>query len=374
MPKRVRTSTLAVLTMILLVCPIQALDLHQAKMQLDGGSHVITTPPLDLAQYAVDFDGGITVSIEVPRGVERAQATVTTPTGTRTLNQIKQRATMPPGPDDTTTWLTYIVASPEAGFPHTFRFEVRSNTPFDFTRILLGQPSTPTSRIIGASSFVPRKGAMVIKAGEDLLGTRSARQFIQFPAGFLGIGVEAFSGMVEFGEDPFMPDVNNVDTVMLRLHDVAVGGTVPVRLLRFQNRTLEPLTVQSATGPQHFQIRASLSPNAVSEGFVTINADGSYRSSTSLYPLFEIQRVDDGGSPVGSPVVIDTALMAVPGFPFYLASSGGQWTDQAPEGRLVTPGSSNFFYNNGDSNLFNHSNGRVLRGSCDKSSAITTRK
>jgi hypothetical protein len=370
MPSQVRTSTLFLLTLLLLAPPIQAYGLHQAKIQREGLVHQVTTLPLNVAQYIVEFDGGITVSLEVPRGVDRARASVTTPTETRSLYQIKQRDMMPPGPDDATTWLSFRLSKPDTTALHVFKFEVDSPKPFSFTRILLGQPSKPNSRIIGASGpFIPPKNATVIKAGEDLLGTHEARQFIRFPPGFLGTGVEGFEGLVAFGEDPFQPGVNNVDTVMVRLEDVLVGGTVPVRLLRFQNRTRKPITVQSTTGPQQFEMRASLSPNAVSGGFVTINADGTYQSSTALYPVFTIQRVDKG-RPIGNPFVIDTALVAVPGFPFYLASKGGKWTDQPPAGRMVTPASSNFFYNNGETNTFEHSNGGHLKtAACLKASA-----
>jgi hypothetical protein len=103
---------------------------------------------------------------------------------------------------------------------------------------------------------------------------------------------------------------------------------------------------------------------------VTILSDGTYQSTTSLTPVFHFQQVIDG-RPVGEPRSVDTAETPVAGFPFYLASEGGRWAEQAPEGRLVTGDSSNFFYDNGAINSFLHSNGRGpgVLAACKKASA-----
>jgi len=181
---------------------------------------------------------------------------------------------------------------------------------------------------------------------------------------------EAFDEMVDFGDAPFEPAKSNVDTVMLRLRPVQVGETTPVRLLRFANRSKNPIRIKSKSGDLFFIVTARLSPNARSGGFITILPDGSYSSTTSLTPLLEFQRVENG-NPVGTPIFVDTAVTPVIGFPFYLASDGGKWVAQAPKGRVKNAMTSNFFYNNGSENAFIHSNGPGpgVLGKCSKASA-----
>jgi len=104
-------------------------------------------------------------------------------------------------------------------------------------------------------------------------------------------------------------------------------------------------------------VRASVAVEKESGGFVTIRPNGTYQSSMRLVPIFGFQQVDQAGNPIGEPIVVDTGKVDIPGFPFWLASDGGRWTDKAPSGRLVTPASSNFFYDTAVYNRFIHSNG-----------------
>ncbi len=346
------------LILLFLSLPLTAIELSHGSIERSGSLYEIILPDLDNIGRFVDSYGY--VSVEVPQTVsaDDVEASYQTPGGATALERFSMKG-LPPGPDSATTWVSFALPQILETDKSEIRFRVKSPGILSFARVLLGDPAKPTSRIIGAFGRIPYKNALTIHAGEDLLGTLSAVQHVRFPAGFLGMDTEAFDEMVEFGEAPFQPGVNNVDTVMIRLTDVAVGGTVPVHLLKFQNRSVNPITVQSARGPLQFEITARLSPNAISGGFVTINADGTYQSSTSLYPVFEFQRLDEAGRPSGAPIVVDTALRSIPGFPFYLASKGGRWSQTPPPGRLVTPASSNFFYDNGETNIFVHSNGPV---------------
>ncbi|MGK7887578.1 MAG: hypothetical protein AB4057_23485 [Crocosphaera sp.] len=160
---------------------------------------------------------------------------------------------------------------------------------------------------------------------------------------------------------------------MVRTRDVSINGTTPVRLIRFANETKKPIKIKSNSGDLYYKITARLSPNAESGGFITFLADGTYKSTTSLYPVLEFQRMTEDNTEIGEPIVVDTAFTPVPGFPFYLASEGGKWTENAPSGRLVTAMSSNFNYNNGEVNTFIHSNGPSLAvpAACKKASAVS---
>lgn len=321
-------------------------------------------------QKAITPDLGLLISVELPKTA--ADATVVaalraTESGSWTeiegFAEAVQRleVTFPPGPDDGTIWRSFLLSSHEAialaKHEAEFRFDIRDLRGVDFTRILIGRPSTPGSQLVGAFPDSPTAGkGSRIRMGVDYLGTERALQHIRIPANTLAPGTQAFDAMVDFVEAPFDPKRSNIDTIMVRSRDIRVGETVPVRLVRFANKTREPLRIRGPEGELYFEVTATLSPNAYSGGFVSILPDGTYESSTSLTPVFHFQQLIDG-QPVGEPRDIDTADIPVPGFPFYLASQGGRWSEEPPAGRLVTRQNSNFFYDNGTVNDFLHSNG-----------------
>lgn len=330
-------------------------------------------------------DGQILVSVEVPVEAGAMQPEVYampfSPAGRAVKNGARSSlaaasisgVTFPPGPDNATIWKTFTLdasaTSKLEGGPVEFRIVMAANIPF--TRILLGRPSTIGSRVIGAFPEQPPGRGKYIEPGMDYLGTASAAQHFRIPAGALAPGTEAFDSMVEFGDAPFEPQRSNIDTMMLRTARILPGQTTPVRLLRFANRSKKPIRIKGPNGDMEFAVTATLSLNAESGGFMTILPDGRYQSTTSLYPVLEFQRLN-AGSPVGEPIAIDTALVPVPGFPFYLASKGGRWAEAAPVGRSILPMNSNFFYDNGPANNFIHSNGpggSSPLGACAKSTA-----
>ena len=369
------------------------LDPQKAVLTETDGTTQITFHLMKPSEH-LEPDGSLLVSVEVdkleagsPVGVTakraglgrqaklREPATVHAleplPSPVETLNR-----NFPPGPNLATLWKAFVLSP--IGDPDLFdgpielTIDLELEETIRFTRVLVGAPSTHRALMIGAfADGTPVDGTTtVIYSGVDYLGTHWAYQRLQIPEGTLGPGTHAFDDMVYFQEVLLNPGVNNVDTVMLRTEDVPVGGTTPVVLLDFANETVAPIVVGSDFGDQEYHITARLSPTVTSGGFVTINADGTYESSTSLSPELTLQRIEDG-APVGSPIVIDTGVTPLPGYPVYLTSVGGEWTETPPPGRYTDSETSNFFYNNGDSNIFQHSNGPGpgILAKCDKASA-----
>ncbi len=335
-----------------------------------------------------DGAGQLLVSVEVPRRAKITRSTATSAFWSTKFDGATYNDSaavefkpfeivginMPPGPNDDTKWLTFARNVKDLGAytqgPLVVRIPIATDTVLNFARVLIGHPSTPRSVIIGAFAPATVSRQQLVSPGVDYLGTVTARQHFRIPANALAPNTDAFDEMVDFGDAPFEPDKNNIDTVMLRARAIHAGETTPVRLLRFANRSKNPIRIHSKSGDLLYVITARLSPNARSGGFITILPDGTYRSTTTLTPILEFQRVEDG-KPVDIPIVIDTAITPVVGFPFYLASSGGRWVSRAPVGRLTNAMTSGFFYNNGAQNAFIHSNGPSLGivGKCAKASA-----
>ncbi|MDY7015104.1 MAG: hypothetical protein SVX43_16215 [Cyanobacteriota bacterium] len=414
-----------VLTLILLAFSINSppealaasLPSTTAKISATNGKPKISLSLLQPEQY-LEPDGKLLVSVEVPKKVSdlpvkaiafpfisRPQAIgqmLAVGSEVRPVNDARRFAdpdaiapvllkpiefpvrslgvTFPPGPDNETTWKTFVLELSQnpklLQGPIQLALFPKLRGSLTFTRILIGKPSTPRSTILGAfspSSPIRPTLTPTIRAGVDYLGTIAAKQHIRIPANTLAPNTEAFDEMVVFGDAPFDPKHSNVDTVMVRSRDVSVGGTTPVRLIRFANKTKQPIAIKSNAGELYYEILARLSPNAKSEGFITILPDGTYKSTTSLYPVLEFQQVTKEGKALGDPISVDTALTPIPGFPFYLSSQGGKWATRPPQNRLVTAMSSNFYYNNGEANAFIHSNGLGVgvTSGCSKASPVS---
>ena len=281
---------------------------------------------------------------------------------------------LPPNPNAAKTWHVFTLDVPPHHLQSPLKLTFTSPTKgLRFSRILLGRPSTLRSDIIGA--FAPRieksEKDGVIMVGEDYLGTSQARQRIRIPAGAFGEGSEAFDEVVDFGELPIDKQrLSRADTVMVRTRDIVPGETTPIRIVAFGNRALKPIHIKTKGEGLDLLLTSTLSPHAVSSGFITLKEDGTYESTSCLYPVLTLQPVVDG-VPVGTPVVLDTALTQVPGFPFYLGSDGGRWSSEKPERRLETLKTSNFFNANGEASKFNHSNGKGdVIGKCVKDSVF----
>lgn len=287
--------------------------------------------------------------------------------------------TFPPGPDDSTDWKVFKINADQNKELLSNKARVSLNLEnfgtLDFTRVIIGKPATINSRVIGAFSDRAKSltNGKIIKKGTDLLGTHKAVQFMQFPANIFGNGSKRFAGLVNFKDIPLGEKTTNADTEMVRTKDISAnGGTSPIKLTQFANTSIDPITIETDEGPIKVSVTAKLSPNAESNGFITVKKDGTYESTTCLFPILTLQQVDDNNSPIGVPVVIDTAKEQIPGYPFYLASNGGKWTDTAPADRLVLSNTSNFFYNNGEVNNFIHSNGGGpgVLGACKKATVL----
>ena len=392
-----------ILLFLLIASPSQAekidslLPTDRAKIVSRNGISEISFLLLEPNKYEGD-NGGLLISLEVPKFSEvKAEllpftTSWSTNVSRETLSdisrvkiilpkEIKSPATalstaFPPSPNNEREWKTFLFNFSEKrsllGSPTSVSFVVKSLEDLNFARILLGEPSSHNSKILGAFKSLDKfEDGLIVEAGADYLGTASAVQHFRIPANTFAPETEAFDEMVDFEGAPFNPQHDNVDTIMVRTENVSVPGTTPVRLIRFANKTVEPIRIHSNLGDLEYSIIARLSPTKESGGFITILSNGTYRSTTSLYPLLEFQRVQEGKA-VGEPMFIDTAITPVPGFPFYLASEGGKWVTSPPEeNRLATDMSSNFFYNNGSINTFTHSNGKGpnLPAKCAKESA-----
>ena len=316
-------------------------------------------------------NGMLYISIEHPKStpVNQVQCSLALSENSKVsvpLTTIEKEAldvTFPPGPDNATDWKVFSLDlgrnSRFSSSKVTATIKMPDDTSTNFTRIIIGKPAANNSNLIGAFHADARslENGKIIKAGTDLLGTKSAKQYMRFPANIFGKGSKEFAQVVEFKEVPFGPETSNADTEMIRTKDVTPGGTTPIKLVKFANTTVNPITVETSEGPILVTITARLSSNAKSNGFITIGEDGSYQSTTTLFPIFTIQQVDKNSRAVNEPIIIDTAITQIPGYPFYLASNGGKWSEGVPEGRLITNSTSNFFYNNGEVNNFIHSNG-----------------
>lgn len=363
----------------------------EAAIENSKSSSVITLLVIQPERF-VDANGQMLISVEIPKRFEKVKSDLKTFQWTPQISEksritplaVSAKATelrgvtMPPGPNQETAWQTFSVDLKDAhnytNGPVYVLIPLENASNLTFARVLLGKPSTNRSKMIGA--FAPsdnklKKGKM-IESGVDYLGTETAAQHFRIPANSLAPDTEAFDELVEFGDLPFEPEKNNIDTVMLRLRNIHPGETTPIRLLRFANRSKKPIAIKSKNGNLLFVITSRLSPNAESGGFITLLADGTYRSSTSLTPILEFQRVDESGKKLGDPIVVDTAVTPIPGFPFYLASNGGKWVSTPPAGRFTNDMTSNFFYNNGSVNNFIHSNGIGPGGlgKCAKATAM----
>lgn len=363
---------------------------EQAKITNTRNTSEITFLVTQAERYS-DENGQLSVSVEFPKTLAKTKSDIKVYSwSSMTMDKARLKSaavaakrsdmknvTMPPGPDDSTVWHTFSLdlkdSTAYTGGPLVVSIPFENRSAFNFTRVLIGKPSTSRSMVIGAFAPVSaalRKGKM-ISPSIDYLGTQNARQHFRIPANTLAPDTEAFDEMVDFGDAPFEPEKNNIDTVMLRTQPIYVGETTPVRLLRFANKSKKPISIKGRNGNLLYMITARLSPNARSGGFITVLPDGTYRSTTSLTPILEFQRVDEKGKAMGAPIVVDTAITPVAGFPFYLASDGGKWTTTAPTGRLTNSMTgTGFFYANSVNN-FVHSNGVSpgTLGKCAKPSA-----
>lgn len=369
---------------------LEGLDAERGKIVRKGSRHVVAIDMPEPGKY-VDRAGRLLVSLELPKTIRKdktqlsvspfasAQNRSLVAKNTISAKRIEivpqeSQSTFPPGSDDATHWVTISVPTKSLNSLTPIfhvEFEFTSEKPIEFTRVLLGSPQTLNSRIVGVfgASRKKMRGLPVIKAGMDYLGTKEAVIRFIIPANTLGVGTEAFDEMIEFKETPLQPDVSTTDTLLVRLRDVHPGETTPFRILAFSNTSLKPIKIKSPQGDMYFSISASKSPNAESDGFISIYADGTYKSAAVLFPLLKFQRVE-GGKPVGDPIIIDTARTPIPGFPLYLASNGGKWQRTAPKGRFAPATTSNYFYVNHE-NSFLSSSGPSFDtlGKCAKTAA-----
>src|SRR3954471_22816007 len=120
------------------------------------------------------------------------------------------------------------------------------------------------------------------------------------PAGFFAPDSQIFEGAANFGGDPLVrfqgQDVGNADTVVERTGDAAPGPDgspgqpAPVELLALSLVSVRPIEVQTGSGPQLWDVRATLSPSRVSGGTFTLTQTeakgGTFDSQITVYPVF----------------------------------------------------------------------------------------
>lgn len=252
-----------------------------------------------------------------------------------------QAVTDPPGFEAQIVWLAstkYGTGSPILGSGPSF------TTQFDDT--WGPHPDSGNWQWLGVkadNTKINQDQKVIARSGCNFLFTASALQFIELPAGLFGPDTNAFQGEIAFIGEAVVPG-SDADTVLFRESDVTVGETTVLRLDVFRNVSAEPIVI-TGTGPGvgAYNIVVGISPTVPAVGQLTILSGGvdggTYEAGLTLYPYFEFHPV--GG---GAPTVVDTANPPVPGFPLWLASSGGSWTSQVPGGAYTEECSSNFFF------------------------------
>jgi hypothetical protein len=128
------------------------------------------------------------------------------------------------------------------------------------------------------------------------------------PAGFFTPDSQTFEGAANFGGDPLVTfqgqDVGNADTVVERTADAAPGPDgspgqpAPIELKALSLVSVTPIEVQTGSGPQLWDVRATLSPSRPSTGSVTLTQTqpkgGTFDSQLTVYPVFTFTRLSDG--------------------------------------------------------------------------------
>src|SRR3954447_10924940 len=187
------------------------------------------------------------------------------------------------------------------------------------------------SRMVGRSSAVALAAAAVLFAGAGSAGAQTgvtpglAPQFSLFqtdpsqnvfrfvgksaiPAGFFTPDSQTFEGAANFGGDPLVrflgADAGNADTVVERPADAgpgpdgSPGQPAPIELKALSLVSVTPIEVQTGSGPQLWDVRATLSPSRPSAGTITITqaqpTGGTFDSQLRVYPLFTFTRLSDG--------------------------------------------------------------------------------
>src|SRR3954452_19093550 len=144
--------------------------------------------------------------------------------------------------------------------------------------------------MVGRRTAIGLVAALALVATAAPAGAQTAPQFSLFqtdpsqnvfrfvgksaiPAGFFAPDSQIFEGAANFGGDPLVrfqgQDVGNADTVVERTADAAPGPdgssgqAAPVELLAMSLVSVTPIEVQTGSGPQLWDVRATLSPSRV---------------------------------------------------------------------------------------------------------------
>lgn len=178
----------------------------------------------------------------------------------------------------------------------------------------------------------------------DYLSTIEAWQRVEVPQELLGEGMEPFREAIHFLGAPLADLIGNADTVMERRGKLIPEEPVETRLVAFGNVSAKPINLEgrgALAGAYHLFV--TLSPTQESPGEMTFFADndlgGTFRSTVSLAPLFELRPVAGGDS-----IYVDTAQIELPGFPMELASSGGHWARRPDRSDAIGEPDASLFY------------------------------
>lgn len=178
----------------------------------------------------------------------------------------------------------------------------------------------------------------------DYLTTLDAWQRVEVPKEMLGEGMEPYREAVDFLGAPLADAIGNADTVMERRGEFVLDDPVATRLVAFGNVSEKPIELKGEgelAGAYHLFV--TLSPTEESPGEMTFFADsdlgGTFRSTISLAPLFELRPVTGGDS-----IYVDTAQVELPGFPMELASSGGHWAQKPARPDAIGEVDASLFY------------------------------
>jgi hypothetical protein len=142
--------------------------------------------------------------------------------------------------------------------------------------------------------------------------------------------METFVETVAFVGAPLFPAVGNADTVMERLEDATPGTPIKTRLVAFANVSGAPIRLLgSGKLAGFYDVYVTLSPTAESQGTTTYaqthEKGGTFQSQVTFSPMFELRPLNGG-----DPIIVDTGLVPIPGFPMKLGSVEGKWSLSPP--------------------------------------------
>lgn len=192
--------------------------------------------------------------------------------------------------------------------------------------------------VLGGTALVVRSaGAQVtVNAGYDTFTTPdNAQTFDDFsshpiPAGFFGPGSQEFRGRVVFKGGPAIDPTKfgTADTVIERKQSVQVPGDTLLEVTGISFVSAAPVTINYTNGSTTCNVAVSKSAVKTSGGSMHFNADGTFRSTLTIYPKYTFNCAN-------GTYALDTGSTG--GTSINLSSTNGTWS-QSGRVTVINPG------------------------------------